>query len=87
MVYITHVRLDGAGTGPEHIIMLRWRQALGDTNVDEMIRWIESGGIAKVTDGTREEDVKVVRAPGKRPYLQTVADGEPTLKILELPRF
>ena len=87
MVYITHVRFNGAGTDPEHIIMLRWRQALGDTNVDEMIRWIENGGIAKVSDGTREEDVKVVRAPGKRPYLQTVVDGELTLKLAELPRF
>jgi hypothetical protein len=65
MVNITHVRFDGEGTGPEHIIMLRWRQAMGDTNVDDMIKWIESGGIAKVN----EERVKVVRAPGKRPYL------------------
>jgi hypothetical protein len=87
MVYITHVRFDGEGTSPEHIIMLRWRQALGDTNVDDMICWIESGGIAKVTDGTREEEVRVVRAPGKRPYLQTVADGKLTSRIVELPRF
>lgn len=87
MVYITHVRFAGDESSPEHIVMLRWRQALGDTNIDDMIRWIESGGIAKVSDGTREEEVKVVRAPGKRPYLQTVANGEPTSKILELPRF
>ena len=87
MVYITHVRFDGEGTGPEHIIMLRWRQAMGDTNVADMIRWIEGGGIAKVTDGSAEEEVKVVRAPGKRPYLQTVANGQPTTRIAELPRF
>jgi hypothetical protein len=87
MVYITHVRFDGAGTGPEHIVMLRWRQAMGDTNVDDMIRWIESGGVARVTDGSRDEEVTVVRAPGKRPYLQTIADGHPTSKIIELPRF
>ena len=87
MVFITHVRFDGEGTGPEHIIMLRWRQAMGDTNVDDMIRWIESGGVAKVDSGTREEEIKVVRAPGKRPYLQTVVDGKLTSKIVELPRF
>ena len=80
MVYITHVRFDGEGTGPEHIVMLRWRQAMGDTNVDEMIRWIESGGVAKISDGQREEEVQVVRAPGKRPYLFASS-------IAELPRF
>jgi len=76
MVYITHVRFDGEGTGPEHIIMLRWRQAMGDTNVNDMIRWIESGGVAKVN----EEQVQVVRPPGKPPYLFAQS-------FAELPRF
>ncbi|HEY5925708.1 MAG TPA: hypothetical protein VIV11_28675 [Kofleriaceae bacterium] len=76
MVYITHVRFDGEGTGPEHIIMLRWRQAMGDTNVNDMIKWIESGGVAKVND----EPVQVVRQPGKPPYLFAQS-------ISELPRF
>ena len=76
MVYITHVRFDGEGTGPEHIIMLRWRQAMGDTNVDDMIRWIEGGGVAKVKD----EQIQVVRPPGKRPYLFAQS-------FAELPRF
>jgi hypothetical protein len=87
MVYITHVRFDGEGTGPEHIVMLRWRQAIGDTNITDMIKWIEGGGIAKVTDGTREQQVAGVRTPGQRPYLQTVAGGRYTNKIVELPRF
>ncbi len=76
MVYITHVRFDGEGTGPEHIIMLRGRQAMGDTNVDDMIKWIDNGGVAKVG----EEEVKVVRAPGRRPYLFAE-------RFAELPRF
>ena len=80
MVYITHVRFDGEGTGPEHIIMLRWRQTMGDTNVDDMIRWIESGGVAKVSAGNAEEELQVVRAPGKRPYLFAQS-------IAALPRF
>jgi hypothetical protein len=87
MVYITHVRFDGEGTGAEHIVMLRWRQAIGDTNVADMIRWIDNGGIAKVSDGTREEEIRVVRPEGQKPYLQTVAAGRPTSTILELPRF
>lgn len=87
MVYITHVRFDGEGTGPEHIVMLRWRQAIGDTNITDMIKWIERGGIAKVTDGIREEEVTVVRAPGRKPYLQTITAGQYTNKIVELPRF
>jgi hypothetical protein len=80
MVYITHVRFDGEGDSPEHIIMLRWRQAMGDTNVADMIAWIEDGGVAKISAGTGEVELKVVRAPGKRPYL--FAEN-----ISELPRF
>jgi hypothetical protein len=83
MVYITHVRFDGEGTGTEHIVMLRWRQAIGDTNITDMIAWIESGGIAKVQD----EEVQVVREQGRKPYLVTVAAGKPTSTIVELPRF
>lgn len=83
MVTITHVRFDGEGTSAEHIVMLRWRQAIGDTNIIDMIKWIDSGGIAKVND----DDVKVVREPGRSPYLITVASGQPTSSILELPRF
>ena len=76
MVYITHVRFDGEGTSPEHIVMLRWRQAMGDTNIADMIKWIEGGGVAKVAD----EQVQIVRAPGKRPYLFAQS-------LAELPRF
>jgi hypothetical protein len=87
MVYITHVRFDGEGTQAENIVMLRWRQAIGDTNVFDMIRWIEGGGVAKVSFGDREHDVKVVREEGRKPYLATVANGERTDTIAELPRF
>jgi len=87
MVYITHVRFDGEGTQAENIVMLRWRQAIGDTNVTDMIRWIEDGGVAKISFGDREHDVKVVREAGRKPYLATVANGERTNTIAELPRF
>lgn len=87
MVYITHVRFDGEGTQAENIVMLRWRQAIGDTNITDMIRWIESGGVAKVSFGEREHDVTVVREDGRKPYLTTVANGERTTSIVELPRF
>lgn len=87
MVTITHVRFDGAGTTAEHIVMLRWRAALGDSNITDMISWIESGGIAKVQLDGHAEDVKVVREDGRKPYLVTVADGQPTPSIVQLPRF
>ncbi len=80
MVYITHVRFDGEGTGPEHIIMLRWRQSMGDTNVADMIKWIEDGGVARLSAGSHDEDLTVVRAPGKPPHLFAQS-------IAELPRF
>lgn len=88
MVYITHVRFAGTGNAPEDIVMLRWREAMGDTNVADMIEWIESGGVAKVvTDGADEHDLTVVREAGRKPYLQTAARGQLTNKIVELPRF
>jgi hypothetical protein len=87
MVTITHVRFDGEGTTAEHIVMLRWRQAIGDTNITDMISWIESGGIAKVQREDCVEEVKVVREAGRKPYLVTIANGRPTSSIVELPRF
>lgn len=87
MVYITHVRFGGGGSQPEDIIMLRWREAMGDTNVADMIEWIESGGIAKVADGSTEQQLTVVREDGRAPYLATIAGGSLTNKIVELPRF
>lgn len=87
MVYITHVRFGGDGTSPQDIIMLRWREAMGDTNVADMIEWIENGGIAKIADGSAEHQLTVVREAGKQPYLAAVAGGAPTNKIVELPRF
>jgi len=86
MVYITHVRFGGGGSAPEDIILLRWREAMGDTNVADMIEWIESGGIAKVGDGSSEDQLTVVREGG-RAYLATVAGGQRTNRITELPRF
>jgi hypothetical protein len=85
MVYITHVRFAGDGCGPQDIIMLRWREAMGDTNVADMIEWLESGGIAKTADG--EHQLAVVREVGCKPYLATIANGQRTNKIVELPRF
>jgi hypothetical protein len=87
MVYITHVRFAGDSQSPEDIVMLRWRDAMGDTNVADMIEWIESGGIAKINAGGCEHDLTVVREGGRAPYLQTVAGGQPTNTIVGLPRF
>lgn len=87
MVYITHVRFGGAGSTPDDIVMLRWREAMGDTNVADMIDWIENGGIAKVHDGTTEHQLTVVRETGRAPYLQTVIGDRRTNKFAELPRF
>lgn len=90
MVHITHVRYGGGGSRPEDIVMLRWREAMGDTNVADMIEWIESGGIATIATGEPSVDahtLAVVREPGKQPYLAAVAGGQPTNKLADLPRF
>lgn len=87
MVTITHVRFGGDGSDPGDIIMLRWREAMGDTNVADMIEWIEGGGIATIAAGDAEHPIAVVREPGKGPYLAVLAAGERTNKLAELPRF
>jgi hypothetical protein len=84
MVYITHVRFGGAGTAAEDIVMLRWRQSMGDTNVADMIEWIEGGGVAKIHDGGCDHEIRVVRESGRAPYLATSAGVQP---IAGLPRF
>lgn len=87
MVTITHVRFGGDSTDPNDIIMLRWREAMGDTNIADMIEWIEGGGIATIAAGDGEHALAVVREPGKSPYLAALAAGERTNKLAELPRF
>jgi len=87
MVTITHVRFGGDGAGPGDIIMLRWREALGDTNVADMIEWIESGGIATIAAGDGEHALTVVREPGQGPYLATLRAGERTNKPRQPPPF
>jgi hypothetical protein len=87
MVTITHVRFGGDGTDPGSIIMLRWREAMGDTNVADMIEWIESGGVATIAAGDAEHALTVVREPGRGPYLAALEAGERTNKLVELPRF
>lgn len=87
MVHITHVRYGGGGSRPEDIVMLRWREAMGDTNVADMIEWIEGGGIATIATDELEHTLAVVREPGKQPYLAAVAGGQPTNKLADLPRF
>ena len=84
MVYITHVRFGGGGNSPEDIVMLRWRQSMGDTNLADMIEWIDAGGVARVHDGTRDHQLTVVREAGRAPYLATVSGAQP---IASLPRF
>ena len=87
MVHITHVRYGGGGSRPEDIVMLRWREAMGDTNVADMIEWIEGGGIATIATGELEHTLAVVREPGKQPYLSAIAGGQPTNTLADLPRF
>lgn len=87
MVTITHVRFGGDSSDPNDIIMLRWREAMGDTNLADMIEWIEGGGVATIAAGDGEHALTVVREPGKSPYLAALAAGQRTNKLVELPRF
>lgn len=89
MVIVTHVRLVAGGVGHEHISEVRWwNPATGDMNSSTrrtMVDWIRDNGLARVTDGYRLVDIRVVDADP--PYIRTVADGVWTDNLLELPRF
>jgi len=91
MVHITHVRFDGQGTSAEHIVMLRWRQAIGDTNISASL----FAGREKVRDSLYQRlyydsetkvtwskliggDLEVIRGPltVRAVYMQTTVRSE-----------
>lgn len=89
MVIVTHVRLSG-GDRHEHISEVRWWNPesgdMGQSTRQVMVDWIrEKHGVARVTDGSRLVDVRVL--DGDPPYIRTVADGRWTDNLLALPRF
>ena len=88
MVYITARHMEG-GARHEHIASVRWRNpsdnSTGQSARAEMVRWIDAGGAARVSDGTTEVAVGVVR--GSPPYIRTYADGKWTDNLLALPEF
>lgn len=91
MLIITHIRLGGGGKTDADVSEVRWwNPQSGDMNSSTrqaMVDWIRGGGVARVTDGTRLVDVRVVDEPARPPYLRTVADGRVTDNLLALPRF
>ena len=88
MVFITEVHMVG-GTGHEHIAEVKWRNpengGTGKNSRQEMVDWIDKGGIAKVTDRQNTVDVRVYQTTP--PHIQTVADGKWTDNLLALPRY
>ncbi|MCE9672617.1 DUF3892 domain-containing protein [Myxococcus stipitatus] len=88
MRYITHIRLSG-GDRLEHITRVRWVDGLnfrqGESSREEMVRWIDDGGDARVKASPRDVSVHVVRA--SPPYLRTAPNDSPYDNLLTLPRF
>ncbi len=90
MVNITHIRMSQNGSRHEHIVRLKWVEigggSVGDNTRQEMVEWIERGGVAVVRrPGVPEVRVGVVEATPK--YVQTYADGRWNNNLLSLPRF
>ena len=88
MVYVTARHMEG-GLRHEHIARVRWRnpadRSTAESPREEMVRWIDAGNQAYVSDGQRQIGVRVVRATP--PYIQTYADGVWTDNLLALPTF
>lgn len=89
MVFLIGIHTEG-GTGHEHITMVEWfdpsENKTDRSYATQVIGFLESNGVAKVTDGKTTVDVGVVNGE-KRKYLRTHANGKWTDNLLSLPRF
>ncbi len=89
MIYITEIHMSAGGTLHEHIASFRWKNPkdnkAGVNDKATLVDWIETGGVAKVHDGTKDVAVVVVDAAPR--YLRSKEDGYLTDNLLKLPRF
>jgi hypothetical protein len=89
-VYIAAVHMAG-GTQHEHISDLIWMNQStyksGKSTKAEMVKFIDDGNAAKVSDGTTHATIGVVRETGKAPYLRTFADKKWTDNLLAVQRY
>lgn len=90
MVYITAVKVSGAGNRPEHITYVWWLQSPQGTSGSEstaaMVKWINDGNSVQVAGPAGPVDVHVVNPAGRPAYLRTVADQTRADNLLALPR-
>jgi len=88
MVQVIQVHMVG-GEHHEHIADVRWKNTqkgtTGESTRADMVKYIEGGGQAFVTDGVNSVWVGVVNATPK--YIRTHADGKWTDNLLALPRY
>jgi hypothetical protein len=88
-IEITHIRLSG-GSGHEHIVSYRWRNAsdgnVGTSDKPTMVAWVDRPeNRAYVGIGAGRSEVGVVRPQYGQPYLRTYADGQWNNNLLALP--
>ena len=88
MVFVTAIHLAG-GTGHEHIADIRWLSC-SDSKSSTMttartVQWLRDGNNLWVADQDTPAEVRVVDA--NPPHLRTVANGQYTDKLLNLPRY
>jgi Protein of unknown function (DUF3892) len=91
-VRITHRRMSTGGTAHEHIQSVKWENPAssetGTSTVAQMVDFIDKqNGKAYTWDGKDRADVAVRKPAGRKPYLQTYADGVWTNNLLALPLF
>jgi hypothetical protein len=90
MIYVTAVKLSHGGTRPSHITDLRWRDtgSAGEWSRPHMVKWIDTGGTAKVHNAYGLDPVvRTVHPTYGEPYVQTKPDNTTTDNLLSLPRF
>ena len=89
MIYVTDVHMSG-GEGHQHIAAVRWMEPstskTGENTRQEMVEWIDGGGVARVRDSAGDE-VTVLVMHTDPPYIRTQADGIWTDNLLALPRY
>jgi hypothetical protein len=92
-IEITHVRFEGSSKTHEAIARYQWKSVtdgeLKSSDKPTLVDWIDNkNGDVYVGSGSNRVAVGSVHpTDGRRPYLQTYADGKWSNNLLSLPTF
>jgi hypothetical protein len=88
--YVAAIHLNG-GVEHRHISQVVWMNSTthkgGINSVSDMVTFVDGGGNLKVSDGSTEVSVGVVRPERGQPYLRTFRDKKWTDNLLAVSKY